>query len=235
MNKSCERKLCEISDQEYDHDASPKSGHDELQQQNTTLQFDIESLKRENVRLRAELGRNGGLIQALKAALRKVETDNEHQRAELLSVRRNGERIETLKQIIRRLRDECKNLELDNRILRAELQRDADKMSLMRRSIRELTARLSRGKYTKAIQRLAVQRGALNVLTDNNYISVLSLHLAGSLQTRIPGNRRRQVGEWVNEAYALSLQEELDSGESTEEMDSGEGESTEEMDSGDST
>jgi hypothetical protein len=39
----------------------------------------------------------------------------------------------------------------------------------------------------------------------------------------------------VNEAYALSLQEELDSGESTEEMDSGEGESTEEMDSGDST
>jgi len=100
------RKLCEISDREYD--ASPKSGHDELQQQNTTLQFDIESLKRENVRLRAELGRNGGLIQALKAALRKVETDNEHQRAELLSVRRNGERIETLKQIIRRLRTNVK-------------------------------------------------------------------------------------------------------------------------------
>jgi len=74
-----------------------------------------------------------------------------------------------------------------------------------------------------------------NDMVDNSYLSVLSLHLAGSLQTRIPGNRRRQVGEWVNEAYALSLKEELDSGESTEEMDSGEGESTEEMDSGDST
>ena len=58
---------------------------------------------------------------------------------------------------------------------------------------------------------------------------------SSSLQTRIPWNRRRQVGEWVNEAYALSLQEELDSCESTEERDSGEGESTEEMDSGDST
>jgi hypothetical protein len=173
----------------------------------------------------------------LKTALRKAETDNEHQRLEL---RRNGDRIETLKQFIRRLRAECnkleqQNMELDNRIRRAELQRDADKMSLMRRSISELTARLSRGKYTKAKQRLAVLRGALNVLTDNNYLSVLSLYLAGSLQTRIPGNRRRQVGEWVNEAYALSLQEELDSGESTEEMDSGEGESTEEIDSGDST
>ena len=39
----------------------------------------------------------------------------------------------------------------------------------------------------------------------------------------------------MNETYALSLQEELDSSESTEERDSGEGESTEEMDSGDST
>ena len=147
------------------------------------------------MQLRAELGRNGGLIQALKTALGKVETDNEHHCAEL---RRNGDRRETLKQFIRRLRAECnqpaqQNLELDNRILRAELRRDADKMSLMRQSIRELRARLSRGKYAKAIQRLAVLRGALNVLTDNNYLSVLSLHLSASLQTRIPWNRRRQV------------------------------------------
>ena len=94
----------------------------------------------------------------------------------------------------------------------------------MRRSesIRELKARLSRGKYAKA--KLAVLRDALNGLTDGNYLSVLSLHLSGNLQTRIPGNRRRQVGECVNEAYALCLQEELHSGESTEERDSEEGE-----------
>ena len=107
----------------------------------------------------------------------------------------------------------------------------------MRRSIRELKARVrrGRGKHEKAVQRLAVLRGAQNVLTDDNYLSDLSLHLSGNLQARIPGNRRRQVGEWVNEAYALWLpvQEELDSGESTEEMSSGE--NTEEMDSGEST
>ena len=189
------RKLCEISDRE--HDASPKSGHDELQQQNKTLQFDIEYLQRENVQLRAELGRNGGLIQALKTALREVETDNKHQRAEL---RQDDDRIQTLKKFIRRLKAECnkqalQNLELDSRNLRTELRGSADKISRMRCSIREMRAGLSRGKHAKAIQRLAVLRGALNVLTDNNYLSVLSLHLSGNLQTRIPGNRRRQVGE----------------------------------------
>ena len=217
------RKLCEI---------------EELEEQYRTLQFDIEylqRLQRENAQLRAELGRNDGQIQALKTALTNLKADNEQQRAEL---GRKGGKIETLKQFIRRLRAECdtpalENLERVNRNLRAELRKDADEISRMRRSIRELRARV-RGKHDKAVQRLAVLRGALNVLTDDNYLSVLSLHLSGNLQARIPGNRRRQVGEWVNEAYALWLQEKLNSGASTEELMSS-GESTEEMDSGDST
>jgi hypothetical protein len=60
-------------------------------------------------------------------------------------------------------------------------------------------------------------------------LSALYLHLSGNHQTRIPGNRRRQVGEWLDKAYALLLQEETDSGNSTEERNSGK--STEEMDS----
>lgn len=76
-------------------------------------------------------------------------------------------------------------------------------------------------------------RGALNVLTDDNYLSVSSSHLCRNLQARIPGAGDKLVNEllsWVNDACAVWLQEELDSGESTEEMDSGE--STNEMDSG---
>jgi hypothetical protein len=86
----------------------------------------------------------------------------------------------------------------------------------MRRSILELRSRLSQAKHAKA--RLAVLRGALKVLTDGNYLLALSLHLSlsGNLQIRILGNRRQQVGEWVDEAYALCLREALDSGESTE-------------------
>jgi hypothetical protein len=97
-----------------------------------------------------------------------VETDNEHLRAK---VSRNGDKLdsEALKQFIRRFMPECNKpalqiLELDNRILRAELRRDVDSISLMRRSIRESRARLSRGKYAKAMQRMAVLRGALNDL-----------------------------------------------------------------------
>ena len=41
------------------------------------------------------------------------------------------------------------------------------------------------------------------------------LHIRGQLKDHISGNRRRQVGEWVDTAYALWLQDEVDSGEST--------------------
>jgi len=93
------RKLCEISDRE---EANMESSHGELQQQNKTelLQFDIECLQRENLQLRAEVGRNYGLIQALETALRNVRTDNERQRAEL---GRKDEKIEALKSFIRSL------------------------------------------------------------------------------------------------------------------------------------
>jgi len=147
--------------------------------------------------------------------------------AERAELGRKDEKIEALKSFFRCFRAECnnykpalQNLELYNSFLRAELRRDADKISLMRKSLFKLRAKLSRRKHAKA--RLAVLRGALNVLTDGNYLSALSLNLSGNLQTRVPGNRRRQVGEWLDEAYALCLREALDSGESTEEMDSGE-------------
>ena len=45
--------------------------------------------------------------------------------------------------------------------------------------------------------------------------AALFLHIRGQLKDRISGNRRRQVGEWVDTAYALWLQDEVDSGEST--------------------
>ena len=191
----------------------------------------LKNVKTDTERQHAELSRKDDKIKALKSFIRslrseclKVETDTERQRAELS---RKDDKIKALKSFIRSLRSECnnheialQNLELDNSFLRAELRRDARKISLQRRSILKLTAKVSRGKLAKA--RLAVLRGALNVLTDGNYLPALSLHLSGNLHTRVPGNRRRQVGEWLNEAYALCLREELDSGESTEEMDSSE-------------
>ncbi len=81
-------------------------------------------------------------------------------------------------------------MELDSRIIRAELRRDADKISLMRRSIRELRARLSlgRGKHAKAIQRRAVLKGALNLLTDDNKKS-FRFYLCTSLEIINPGYR----------------------------------------------
>jgi hypothetical protein len=81
-------------------------------------------------------------------------------------------------------------VELDSRIIRAELRRDADKISLMRRSIRELRARLSlgRGKHAKAIQRRAVLKGALNLLTDDNKNS-FRFYLCTSLGIIKPGYR----------------------------------------------
>jgi hypothetical protein len=51
--------------------------------------------------LRAEVGRNYGLIQALETAFRNVETDNKRQRAEL---GRKGDKLEALNQFIRSLR-----------------------------------------------------------------------------------------------------------------------------------
>jgi hypothetical protein len=81
------------------------------------------------------------------------------------------------------------NLELDNGFLPAELRRDADKFSLMRRSVLELRSRLSRGKYAKA--RLAVLMGALNVVTDGNY---LRLYLCTSLAISKPGYRKTVGG-----------------------------------------
>ena len=65
-----------------------KSVHAKLQQENKTLQFDLECNVRscifENLHLRSKLGRNCSLIQALETALRNVKTDNERQRAELV-------------------------------------------------------------------------------------------------------------------------------------------------------
>ena len=80
-----------------------KSGRGELRQQNKIepFQFDIECLQRENVQLRAEVGRNHGLIYALETAFRNVKTDNKRQRAEL---GRKGDKLEALNQFIRSLR-----------------------------------------------------------------------------------------------------------------------------------
>ena len=60
------------------------------------------------------------------------------------------------------------------------------------------------------------------------------LHIRGQLKDRISGNSRRQVGKWVDTAYALWFQDEVDSGESkvTEEdssTDSEAGEDTKDM------
>jgi len=80
-----------------------KSGRGELRQQNKTepFQFNIDCLQRENVQLRAEVGRNHGLIYALETAFRNVKTDNKRQRAEL---GRKGDKVEALNQFIRSLR-----------------------------------------------------------------------------------------------------------------------------------
>ena len=72
-----------------------------------------------------------------------------------------------------------------------------------------------RGKYDQLKQRGARSRGALNVLTNGNLGPALFLHIRGQLKDHISGNRRRQVGEWVDTAYWLWLQNEVDSGEST--------------------
>ena len=71
------------------------------------------------------------------------------------------------------------------------------------------------GKYDQLKQRGARSRGALNVLTNGNLGPALFLHIRGQLKDHISGNRRRQVGEWVDTAYWLWLQNEVDSGEST--------------------
>jgi hypothetical protein len=131
--------------------------------------------------------------------LRNVKTDNERQRAELV---RKDEKIEALKSFIRSMRAECNNykpalhnLELDNSFFRAKLRRDADKISLMRQSILKLRAKLSRGKHAKARLAVLQVRGALNVLTDGNYLSAF---FCTSLLISKPGYRVIVGGKLVN-------------------------------------
>ena len=161
------------------------------------------------------------LMHRLRVRIQNLERENEQQRAKLVQ---KGDRVQSLKRSQITLGAECCKLnsrldaaERDNGHLRADLRKDAGEFDRMRDSMRGLPSpRTSlRGKYNQLKQRGGRLRGALNVLTNGNFGPALFLHMRGQLKERISGNSRRQVGEWVDTAYALWLQDEVDSGEST--------------------
>jgi hypothetical protein len=239
--QSKKRKLYDFNESAHE-DASLKSDQDNLLELNRRLkdglafnQLNIQFLESEPTRLLAGTGKIfDEIIQALNRLrlqsqydTQNLERINEEQRAELVQM---GSRVQALERSTRKWKLECFKANLrtdgvirDNRILRANLQKDEAEFSTMRNSIRRLRAiciRLRERKDQMKEKRNRA-RGALNVLTGGNLGPALFLHMRGQLETRIPGNRRREVGDWVLAGYQLWLQEYIDSGESTVAEDGG--------------
>ena len=170
---------------------------------------------------------NRQLLDRLLAYIRHLERNNEALSAELEQTCKQAHALKHSNRRFRAQRSEVESslhfelqsLERLNRHLQAELRKDADEHHRMKQSIRKL--RRTCGRLRTQIdcvgESMTRFRDALDALTDNNLLPAVCLHRNGQLEEYIPEHRRQQVGQWVNTAYALWLQDQVDSANSTEE------------------